>query len=91
MRSDAVTREDQPWLRAVDELGLEAIRDTLLDRGVPTTQANGIVFWLADQRRGRRLLPGRTVANYRAALRQVGSPPAPPNGAMVGYLSSAAA
>ena len=91
MRSDAFMAIEEPWVAAIAERGMEAIRDELIDRGVSVTLADGVAGWLSDQYRGRRLHNKNTVLRYRRLLRNV-----PPPGYhrsrndMVGYLSSTA-
>ena len=70
MRADAFMDVERPWL----DLELEEARDLLLERGVSVSRADGIVGWLSDQRRGRRLHSKDTIVAYRKVLREVGCP-----------------
>ncbi len=74
MRSDGVTEVEWPWMLAVDELGIPPVRDELMSRGVPVSQAAGVALWLQDQLNLRRHVTGRTAINYRNLLRSLGPP-----------------
>ncbi len=74
MRSDGVTEIEWPWILAVDNDGIVAIRDELVGRGLPHSQAAGIALWLFDQLELRRHVSRGSARNYRRILGDLGPP-----------------
>lgn len=68
---DLLEAQDR-WVAACKRLGLRATRDALRDRGLRTTLAASVAFWLADGGpRDQRELAFR----YRRLLVEIGEPP----------------
>ena len=74
MRSDGVTEVEFPWMLAVDELGVTKVRDELMSRGVPVSQAAGVALWLHDQLQLRRHVTRMTATRYRQLLASLEPP-----------------
>ncbi len=74
MRSDAITEVERPWVHAVRERGVEAVREELLARGLPVTKAGSIAWWLADQAAGIRRTTAPATSGYRRELSRLGFP-----------------
>lgn len=75
VRSDIVTEVERPWIELVHVAGVMAVRDVLLERGIPTSQAAGMAVWLHDQGSRRRHVTGNTAWRYRRSLEEIGPPP----------------
>ena len=74
MRSDGVTEVEFLWMLAVDELGVTKVRDELMSRGVPVSQAAGVALWLHDQLQLRRHVTRMTATRYRQLLASLEPP-----------------
>jgi hypothetical protein len=74
MRADGVTEVEWPWMLAVDELGIALVRDELVARGVPVSQAAVVALWLHDQLELRRHVSDESARRYRKLLRSLEPP-----------------
>lgn len=74
MRSDGVTEVEFPWMLAVDVAGIPAVRNELLARGVPVSQAAGVVLWLHDQLGLQRHVSDESARRYRQLLASLEPP-----------------
>jgi hypothetical protein len=73
---------------AVRELGTVGVRDELITRGVPVSQAAAVVLWLHDQLELRRVVTEKSAIRYRRLLASL----EPPDGranlrSIPGYLN----
>lgn len=88
-RADYVCDAERVWFPILDELGVEGLRDHLVERGVRATKAATLAFFVRDHRDLRiDGLNRNTRADYRRDLLEVGEPPRMLTRAIGGYVNS---
>lgn len=76
IRADAITDVERPWIEALEQAGVVAVRDELVAQGVTAATAAGVALFLSDQADRRRVSSKVTAYRYRQLLGDLEPPKA---------------